>query len=273
MSGMLPAEVIEQHHRTVKNAVYQSDSESYESSFQEDDTMNSESVVHGLNHNIPSISPSVSHFDSDRLTSSWKPFYSGFRKDSIFPSLHTQLRSMPPKNITQSSMPCVWSYGKQRTNGITPHHTSHFFYRLKQFARSNANHSKNGSRLKFNNSKSRAHFSSQSSFPSQLHESNDRPDVLHGEQGQHHSLFNQFLLQKDSRFQDWAKGKEYDVKYQKKKNGMIYSLKHTRAYTHTLCTHAHTMHTHTHTNSRLPCALLATNLNIVTWPDNILEII
>lgn len=200
-SGLLPVKSIEGHSRTVQNVMYQSDAESDESSTHNSNGItiqskpssrpNQSTPVHEHQHSIADYPE-----DDSYATHSWS------QPPMIPPPVISRLTILPPKNITQSSMPCVWSYSSQQTNGIAPHHTSLFFFKMRQMRQTKT--SQNHSHLDHQINKSKAKYQSRSRTHS-LKKINT--STAEEEFGRRHSVFNQFVLNKDPRMEDWTKRK------------------------------------------------------------------
>ena len=200
--GLLPVKGIEEHPRTVENVVYQSESESEQSSVFDssmDITINTEPTPHRvkstpvhqntahtlLPHNRQPLSPlywNHPHDDLIRLR---------MMSDSMLP----RVVPAPPKNIAQSSMPCVWSYSTQPNSGIAPHFSSNFFHRLR--LRRHSNKKTGGSKHGADMYPPRKKFPSLPQPQEQLKESN-----LEEEFGRRHSLYDQFVLHRDPRLDE-----------------------------------------------------------------------
>lgn len=109
-SGLLPVKVLEPQSRTVKNIIYESDEESNH----EDKKLTSPQDYPFHSHNITPVLPETPPL--------WAPFH-------VAPlNFVPQLNSVPPKNMSHASIPCVWSYGFRSNEGIAPHSTSSFFH-------------------------------------------------------------------------------------------------------------------------------------------------
>lgn len=186
-SGLLPVKGIEEHSRTIKNVLYQSDTESDGSlvhDYTNDMTSHREPAVHRPRQPIYTNENSM-------LQPSQTPTDNFSLQHNDFPAL---LPPMPPKRIAQSSMPCVWSYGIECSNGIAPHHSSNFFHRLRQrrhiLTDYNSIHSQRSAPHPSN-------FTYQSQSQNQITKRHDNDH-------RRHSLYNQFMLRKDQRLQEHA---------------------------------------------------------------------
>lgn len=201
--GLLPVKVLEEHPRTVENVVYQSESESEPSSVFDsnmDITVHTEPSPHHA-ESTPTHHHNPHPYHRHSLTPQpWNHSHNGFMRmrmasDTMVP----RVVPAPPKNIAQSSMPCVLSYGSQPTNGIAPHYTSSFFHRLKLKKQSN--------RKKSGSSRDRVqHHRNGFSGPNLIHleeQANKKNENnLEEELGQRHLLYDQFLLHRDPRLDE-----------------------------------------------------------------------
>lgn len=189
-SGLFPVTGIEEQHRTVKNVMYQSDSESEEAPTH--DYMYGKNMARPiLQHPRQSIPAHVNQFNTPQTASplAWESPQHGLEAAPIMaPPLFSRVVPKPPQNIAQSTLPCVWSYNTECTVGITPHYTSNFFHRLKE---------KKQARSK----KGRVHTGMLSSNQSSLkYQSQSQQQTMKRskdadeEMGRRHSLYDQFLL-------------------------------------------------------------------------------
>lgn len=206
-SGLLPVKAIDEHPRTVKNVVYQSEAESESSSahdysnsitiqtepaMYQQITINPHSIMHS---SLPYTDDSPQHLFQEKSP----------------PQLFPRVVPKPPKNMAQSSMPCVWSYSTQFTCGIAPHYTSNFFLRLRQrqqIKQTVTDHSTNH-RHSRNRKNSKPFYPSKLKFQShsQTQTMNKSKNVADEEIGRRHSLYDQFVLHRDPRLQEWTKKK------------------------------------------------------------------
>lgn len=188
-SGLLPVKGIEDHSRTINNVLYQSDTGS-EGSLVHDYTGNMrEPAMHVQHPRQPIYTNGNSMLQSSQTPTDNFPLPQKWNQRNDFPAM---LPPMPARRIAQSSMPCVWSYGAiECSNGIAPHHSSNFFHRLRQ--RDNLNHSQHSAPHPSNYM-----YQSQSQNQIRKRHSNDQ------QQNRRHSLYNQFMLRKDTRLQDHA---------------------------------------------------------------------
>lgn len=196
-SGLFPVKAIEEHQRTIKNVMYQSDSGSEAESAHEysnNITTNTESNVPYPQQSTPAH---VSIPLSDNVPpQSWEPPQHGFAADPIMPppSLFSRIAPKPPKNIAQSSLPCVWSYNTECTAGIAPHYTSNFFHRLRERKEIKQAQSSKKGRIRNNGL---ASYQSSLKYQSQsqqqtMKRSKDNDEEL----GRRHSHYDQFVLNK-----------------------------------------------------------------------------
>ena len=189
-SGLLPVKGIEEHSRTINNVLYQSDTESEEYEHDYTDNMASHrdpAVIQGNRY-----APMYTN-DSSMLQPPTDNFTQNRHND--FPAMPPP---MPPKRIAQSSMPCVWSYTSECFNGIAPHHSSNFFHRLRQREHVLTGYSSNHSQH------SAPH---PSNFTSQSQNQITKGHGKKQQQSRRHSLYNQFMLRKDTRLQEPAAAK------------------------------------------------------------------
>ncbi len=203
-SGLLPINGIEEHPRTVKNIVYQSESESEQSSIFDsniDITVNTEPTPQRFNSSTPvhqNTTLSLSPYDRHPLSP--LPWNHNFMRprmmsDSVLP----HVAPVPPKNIAQSSIPCVWSYSTQPSCGIAPHYSSNFFYRLRQ--RKQSTKKSGGNKIGTKAYLSQHHFPPSRLFYHSLPQSHEqmvkRKESKMEEFGRRHSLYDQFVLHRD----------------------------------------------------------------------------
>lgn len=204
-SGLLPVKGIEEHPRTVDNIVYKSDTDSDESSVH--DYIPKQSTPVHMNHHNMTHSPSPNVNNS--LSPSWNQPQEYLVKPSMMPQLsHPRVAPLPSKNIAQSSMPCVWSYSTQFTIGIAPHHSSNFFHQLRQ---KNQTKTWRDEDQVLPHSNLRNHrFPFASSGSDMKYQSRSQTQTIKRddtELGRRHSLYDQFVLNKDPRLQEQAKNK------------------------------------------------------------------
>lgn len=198
-SGLFPVRGIEEHPRTVKNVAYESDSEG---DMNVNVTINprpnvphpNQSTPNRANHN--SNSQSFTPHSVDYLPpQSWEPPHHGLGTAPIVPPVFfSRLAPKPLKNIAQCSMPCVWSYGTECPSGISPHYTSNFFQGLRE-------------RVKLKPTRGRIHNNIFTPHQSSLeYQSQSQQQTMkrneHEELGRRHSLYDQFVLHKDTRLQE-----------------------------------------------------------------------
>ena len=196
-SGLLPVKAIEQQYRTVQNVVYQSDSESEEDSLVHQQKIYTEKTAvnripvyadqngqpHHPNHGDMLV-PHTAGFFTPRQT--WQPHEHNFVTQ---PAL---LQHMPQKSlnsISQSVMPCAWSYAADRIGGIAPHYSSSFFHRLRLMKNKDL----------YSSSAQQQKYPSQSQSQQQTMKRSDK--IPEEEFGRRHSMFDQFLLHKDHKLQ------------------------------------------------------------------------
>lgn len=202
-SGLFPVKGIEEHQRTVKNVIYQSDSGSEEGSahdYSNDITTNTESNVPYPHQSTPVHVNQYSTVTPDYVPpQSWESPQHGFAAAPIMPpSLFSRIAPKPPKNIAQSSLPCVWSYTTERAAGIAPHYTSNFFHRLRERKELKQAQSGKKGRLHGNAPASSLKYQSQSQQQTMMKRSKDTDDEL----GRRHSLYDQFVLNKHRPLQE-----------------------------------------------------------------------
>lgn len=204
-SGLLPVKGIEEHPRTVKNVVYKSDSEAEDSvlDYSNDFAMNivphqNQSTPIHMNQNskLQSFTP---HTDDFSPPQSWEPPPRGFGPAPIMPpSLFSHIAPKPQKNIARSSIPCVWSYSSESTNGIAPHYTSNFFHQLREKKGIKQSRSHKKGRIIPTSHQSSLKYQSQSQKQTMKRNGKDADEEL----GRRHSLYDQFVLNKNQRLQE-----------------------------------------------------------------------
>ena len=190
-SGLFPVTGIEEQRRTIKNVMYQSDSESDEAPAH--DYMRSRNARPSLPHPRQSIPAQVNHFKPSQTSSRLPmepPQHSLAAAPIMPPPLFSQIAPKPPQNIAQSSLPCVWSYNIECAVGIAPHYTSNFFHRLRERkqARSTKGKFHNGM---LSSNQSSLKYQSQSQQQTMKRNNNGDADE---EMYRRHSLYDQFLL-------------------------------------------------------------------------------
>ncbi len=200
-SGILPAKIIDQQPRTVNNILYDSHSESEESEFTNFfGTMRTEPIISLQNTSTPKhveAPPSLpEYYGSNIYAPSWRQNHGHFTNVPPFPP---SITSLPPKNFRQSSVPCLNSYRSQCVAGIAPHYSSNFFHGLQKINRSNE--SKRNERRK-RSLQSTDKRSKVAPFHQLLKHYQSRDTMSSAKKGKIHSLYDQFVLQKDSRMKD-----------------------------------------------------------------------
>lgn len=233
-SGMLPAKAIEQTPRTVENAVYESGTESY-TDIQED-SMNIESAMQSPQEQYPihqgyTNQPApLNSQDNVSFLQPWIHFQDRSEYNpSMIPQFLPQLPSKVCKNMTQSSIPCMWSYNHPATRGIAPHYASNFFIRVKQLDTSPYGYSRG---LGFSSLTVPPH----PGVRSQIHTSKSKKNSSH--EGRRHSLYDQFILHEDPKLEGGvranARKKEANSKLPSSLKGMYVFLHLQKLFIFTL---------------------------------------
>lgn len=239
-SGMLPTRILDEHPRTVENVLYETDDEldNGEGEYsRKPESSESESEGEDVNHrdNLPTL-PEEGFYPP-----MWENFHPQMMAQPIFPPM--SMLNKVTNNLSQASIPCSWSYNRntaKSSEGVSHHYASSFFMNLR--AR------KVPVNYQFQSSPSRSVKSEEYRHPrfrlpsvsvkSDKHEPLNRSSpkmsvvVKTGNEektGRKHSLFNQFLLRRDSRMemQNFMKGPQ--GLFQKPKGKVVsrfYSTKH-----------------------------------------------
>lgn len=209
-SGLLPVKGLEEHSRTVQNVVYESDGESEDSSANnysdditeiETEPLPHQSTPNNKNRRDSLPNNTILHTDNHFPTHSWiRP-----QRHMIPPPLVSRVAPIPPKNIAQSSVPCIWSYDTRLTNGIAPHYTSQFFHGFQHRRKLSGPGSHNAFlHSKFHHRKVPAipyHSKPMFQSHSEAQTMNRSDDVAEEEMGRRHSIFDQFVLHTDPKLQ------------------------------------------------------------------------
>ena len=206
-SGMLPTRILDEQPRTVENVLYETDDElnhtaadnskSYESSDNESEDMNQ--------GHLPTLP------EEEFYPPMWENVHPQMMAPPIFPPM--SIVNKVANNISQASIPCSWSYNAAKpSEGISHHYASSFFMNLRA-RKVTTNHHFRSSPSRSVKSEEHRHarfrlpsVSVKSDKHQPLNRNSPKTSVIENtgsgkKTGRKHSLFNQFLLRRDSRME------------------------------------------------------------------------
>ncbi len=213
-SGLLPTRILDERPRTVDNILYETDEELNEV----DNSKNYESSENDDDGNNPQLLPN--HLEERTYPSAWgNPHIMPqmMMPPPLFPQIPLMGMGKTKTNLSQTSAPCSWSYIRhvpKPSGGISHHYSSNFFMNLKakKGFRYNGHHLETSTSRSVRSEEYTSH--TRVRFPSvSVKSEHHQPVKKHaphkvspkeqvntdGKTGRRHSLFNQFLLRKDSR--------------------------------------------------------------------------